>query len=54
MQALAIAAVAAWSALVTLIAGYGLSLVLPMRVNAEAEREGLDIASHGERAWDMD
>ena len=53
-QALAIAAVAAWSALVTLIAGYGLSLALPMRVNAEAEREGLDIASHGERAWDMD
>lgn len=53
-QAIAVAVVAAWSAIASLIAGYGLSLVLPMRVSADAEREGLDIASHGERAWDMD
>jgi Amt family ammonium transporter len=53
-QATAVAAVAAWSAIATLIIGYALSLVLPMRVSAEAERDGLDIASHGERAWEMD
>ena len=53
-QAIAIGAVAAWSGIATLIAGYAVSLVLPMRVTPDEEREGLDIASHGERAWDMD
>jgi Amt family ammonium transporter len=53
-QATAIAAVAGWSAVATLIIGFALSMVLPMRVSAEAERDGLDIASHGERAWELD
>lgn len=53
-QAIAIFAVAAWSAIATLIIGYALSMVLPMRVSAEAEHDGLDIASHGERAWELD
>jgi ammonium transporter, Amt family len=53
-QLIAVGAVAVWSAVATLIIGYGLNLVLPMRVSAEEERDGLDISSHGERAWDMD
>jgi ammonium transporter, Amt family len=38
----------------TVIIGYMLSMVLPMRVSKDAERDGLDISSHGERAWDLD
>jgi Amt family ammonium transporter len=30
------------------------SIVIPMRVGEDAEREGLDITSHGERAWEFD
>jgi Amt family ammonium transporter len=30
------------------------SLAFPMRVSEDAEREGLDITSHGERAWELD
>jgi ammonium transporter, Amt family len=53
-QLTAVGVVAAWSAIATLIIGYAISFVLPMRVSEDAEREGLDIASHGERAWDLD
>jgi Amt family ammonium transporter len=30
------------------------SMVEPMRVSEDQERDGLDISSHGERAWDLD
>jgi ammonium transporter, Amt family len=53
-QLVAITVVAGWSAIATLIIGLAISFILPMRVSADEEREGLDIASHGERAWDMD
>lgn len=43
-----------WSALVTLIIGFGLSYLIPMRVDEEAEHDGLDLASHGERGWELD
>jgi Amt family ammonium transporter len=49
-----VAVVAIWSAAVTLLVAYGLKRVLPMRVSEDEEREGLDINSHGERAWEMD
>jgi ammonium transporter, Amt family len=49
-----VAIVAAYSAVVTLIIGYMVAMILPMRVGEDAERDGLDIASHGERAWDLD
>ena len=29
------------------------SRVLPMRVSAENEREGLDLSCHGEHAWNL-
>ncbi len=46
--------VAVYSAVVTLIIGYMVAMVIPMRVSEDEERDGLDIASHGERAWDLD
>jgi Amt family ammonium transporter len=49
-----VAVVAIWSAAVTLLVAYGLKRLLPMRVSEDEEREGLDINSHGERAWEMD
>lgn len=54
VQVKAVGIVAVYSAVVTVIIGYMVSMVLPMRVSEEAERDGLDIASHGERAWDLD
>ena len=53
-QALAVVAVAAWSAVVTAVSALAISLILPMRVDEEDERQGLDIASHGERGWEVD
>jgi Amt family ammonium transporter len=53
-QALGVAAVAAWSAVVTAACALGVSLLLPMRVSEDDERQGLDIASHGERGWEFD
>lgn len=54
VQLKGVAIVAVYSAVVTLIIGYMVAMVLPMRVTEDAERDGLDIASHGERAWDLD
>lgn len=54
VQLKGVAIVAVYSAVVTLIIGYMVSMILPMRVSEDAERDGLDIASHGERAWDLD
>ena len=53
-QALGIGVVALWSAVATAIAALAVSMVLPMRVSEDEEREGLDITSHGERAWEFD
>ena len=53
-QLIGVGAVAIWSAVATFIIGFGLSFILPMRVNEDDERDGLDISSHGERAWDLD
>jgi Amt family ammonium transporter len=53
-QALAVAAVAVWSAIATAGSALAVSLILPMRVSEDDERQGLDIASHGERGWEFD
>lgn len=53
-QAVGIAAVALWSVFATVVLALAVSLVIPMRVSEDEEREGLDISSHGERAWEMD
>jgi ammonium transporter, Amt family len=54
IQAAAVAVVAVWSAAMTLVAARAAALILPMRVNAEQEHEGLDLSLHGERAYEFD
>jgi Amt family ammonium transporter len=49
----AVCLVFAWTAVVAFIAFYVVDLVVGLRVPEEEEREGLDIASHGERAYDL-
>jgi Amt family ammonium transporter len=53
-QATAVGVTALWSVAGTLIAAYAMRAIIPMRVSADDERDGLDVSSHGERAWEMD
>jgi ammonium transporter, Amt family len=53
-QAVAVGVTVLWTAAITAIVALMISMVIPMRVNEEAEHDGLDIASHGERGWDFD
>lgn len=53
-QFVGIVAAAAWSAIATGVLALAASLLFPMRVSETEEREGLDITSHGERAWEFD
>ena len=46
--------VALWSAVATAIVALAVSMLIPMRVSEDEERDGLDLASHGERAWEFD
>ena len=53
-QAVGVGAVALWSALASLVLAKVVAMVIPMRVSVDEEREGLDLASHGERAWEFE
>lgn len=53
VQATAVGAVALWSAVATFIVVKLLAGFHKLRVSGEAEYEGLDLASHGERAYDF-
>ena len=53
-QLIGVGVTAAWSAIVSVILALAVNLAFPMRVSEDDEREGLDLASHGERAWEMD
>ncbi|MDG2002754.1 MAG: ammonium transporter, partial [Novosphingobium sp.] len=53
-QLTGVGVVLVWSAVVTAIIAVMVSVVFKMRVDEDAEREGLDITSHGERAWELD
>jgi Amt family ammonium transporter len=53
-QALAVGVVAIYSMIATAVIALAVSLILPMRVSEDDERQGLDIANHGERGWDFD
>ena len=53
-QVIAVGSVALWSAVASAVIAVGLARLIPMRVSDDDEREGLDYASHGERAWEMD
>jgi Amt family ammonium transporter len=52
VQAIAVAATAIWSGLATFALIKLVGLVTDPRVTAEAEYDGLDLATHGERAYD--
>ena len=53
-QIIGVGVVAAWSAFASALIALAVNLIWPMRVGEEAEYEGLDITSHGERAWEFD
>jgi ammonium transporter, Amt family len=53
-QGIGVGVVALWSAFATAVIAVLVSLIWPMRVSEDTEREGLDLASHGERAWEFD
>ena len=53
-QLAGVGVVAVWSIVASVIIALMVSVVFPMRVDEQTERDGLDIASHGERAWEMD
>jgi Amt family ammonium transporter len=53
VQVLAVAVTAAWSAVVTWAVLKVLAATVGLRVSAEEENEGLDLADHGERAYSL-
>ena len=53
-QAAGVCITIAWSAIASVILALAVNLAFPMRVSEDDEREGLDLASHGERAWELD
>ena len=53
VQALAIAATAAWCGVMTFVILKVLAATTGLRVDAEEESEGLDLASHGERGYSL-
>jgi Amt family ammonium transporter len=53
-QALGVGVVIAWTVVLTWVIAKLAGLFVTMRVDAEAEHDGLDLASHGERAYEFD
>ncbi|HZU63314.1 MAG TPA: ammonium transporter [Novosphingobium sp.] len=53
-QLAGVGVVALWSAAASVAIALAVAQIVPMRVGEDDEREGLDLASHGERAWEMD
>ena len=51
IQTKAVLLVTAWTAIVAFVSFYIVKAVVGLRVTEEQEREGLDITSHGERAY---
>ncbi|EIL90727.1 ammonium transporter [Rhodanobacter spathiphylli] len=53
VQALGVGITLAWSGLVSVLAWFAVKAVFGLRVSGDAEREGLDITTHGESAYDV-
>ncbi|MFN2259532.1 MAG: ammonium transporter, partial [Parasphingopyxis sp.] len=53
-QAIAVVVVVLWSAVATAAIAWLTGIVFPMRATEEQEHQGLDLAQHGEKAWDWD
>lgn len=52
-QAQAVLTVVIWSGVVSFVCYKIVDLTIGLRVNKEEEREGLDLATHGERAYNL-
>ncbi len=52
LQAIGVGATALWSAAATFVLIKGLEALVGLRVSAEEESDGLDLSSHGERAYE--
>lgn len=53
VQALGVLTVCLWSAGFSAVILFAIKLVMPLRVDAETEFEGLDICAHGERSYSL-
>jgi Amt family ammonium transporter len=53
-QALGIGVTILWTMVLTYLIARGAALLVPMRVDSQAEHDGLDLWSHGERAYEFD
>jgi len=51
IQATAVGLTVVWSTVVSVVAFKLVDILIGLRVSEEEEREGLDVASHGERAY---
>lgn len=54
VQVMGVLVTAIWSIVATVVLAKLAGLFVPMRVDAEAEHDGLDLSSHGERAYEFD
>ncbi len=52
-QLTGIAVVALWSTIGAAIVGIAISVLMPLRVTADDEADGLDASQHGQQAWDF-
>ncbi|MFZ2997719.1 ammonium transporter [Sphingobium sp.] len=52
-QAIGLVVVALWAMVGSAIAALIVSVVMPMRVDAQQERDGQDASVHGQQAWDF-
>jgi Amt family ammonium transporter len=53
-QTIGVAVAAIWTGLITWLICLVIGRLIPMRVHEEAEHDGLDLSSHGERGWELD
>lgn len=53
-QLLGVGVTIVWTLVLTWAIARAAGLIIPMRVDAEAEHDGLDLASHGERAYEFE
>ena len=53
-QAIGVGVTLVWSGVATFLLARLAGLLIPMRVDGEAEHDGLDLHSHGERAYEFD
>lgn len=54
IQAMGVGITLVWSAFATFVIAKLAGLIVPMRVDPEAEHDGLDLSSHGERAYEFE